>query len=130
MECANRSDFDDATSAAAKADLTVLVMGLDSSMEGEGREMIRAREKKKRLVLLTCNSGHDRKPTTCTGQSVNIYGLPGCQHELVAAVAAATTGPVVLVLMHGGAVSVAAEAASARVGAIIDTVRFDFYVNG
>ena len=66
--------FNASIAAAAAADLTVLVMGLDLTVEAEGM---------------------DRTD----------IGWPGVQADLIAAVAAASAGPVVLVIMAGGSVS-------------------------
>ncbi len=43
------------------------------------------------------------------------------QYNLVQAIEKSTAGAIVLVLMHGGGVAIPSEAASARVGAILDT---------
>jgi len=66
-------DFAGAAAAAAAADIAVLVMGIDGSVEGES---------------------HDRYETT----------LPGSQMSLINAVLATGT-PTVLVLVHGGIIS-------------------------
>jgi beta-glucosidase-like glycosyl hydrolase len=55
------------------------------------------------------SEGHDRTVLT----------MPGAQNELIAAVAAAAKGPVVLVLLCGGAVDVSAHVANAKIGAIL-----------
>lgn len=66
------SHFEDATSLAATADATVVVLGLDQGQETESRDRTH-------------------------------LGLPGLQQQLAEAVAAASKGPVVLLVLAGGA---------------------------
>lgn len=75
MAGSDTSGFAAAEDAAAKADATVLVMGLNGGQEGEG---------------------HDRTS----------IALPGVQGQLIDAVVAKAKGPVVLVVMSGGAVDI------------------------
>jgi beta-glucosidase-like glycosyl hydrolase len=82
--CDLDSDTDnvaDAVAAAKGADVAVLLVGIDATIEGEG---------------------HDR---------YNI-SLPGVQPKLLAAVLASGT-PTIVVLLHGGATSLGAEALAA-----------------
>ena len=51
-----------------------------------------------KLFTVHCSEGHDRTE----------IGLPGNQTGLIAAVAAASKGPVVLVVMTGGPVDISA----------------------
>lgn len=75
VDCKGDQFFNAAIDAARQADATVLVMGLDQSIEAEFRD---------RDGLL----------------------LPGRQQELVSKVAAASKGPIILVLMSGGPIDV------------------------
>lgn len=80
--------IDAAVDAARHADATVVVVGLDQSVEAEGLD---------RTTLL----------------------LPGRQAELVSAVARASKGPVILVLMSGGPVDIAFAQNDRNVAAIL-----------
>lgn len=75
VACTDDKLFNAAIDAARQADATILVMGLDQSIEAEFKD---------RAGLL----------------------LPGRQQELVSKVAAASKGPVTLVLMSGGPIDV------------------------
>ncbi|KAG9153151.1 hypothetical protein Leryth_012401 [Lithospermum erythrorhizon] len=86
--CNGRQQFGAAEGAARQADATVLVMGLDQSIEAEARD---------RVSLL----------------------LPGLQQELVTRVATASKGPVVLVIMSGGAVDITFAKNNPKISAII-----------
>ncbi|PKI44097.1 hypothetical protein CRG98_035509 [Punica granatum] len=88
VACSDNRLFGGAIDAAAHADATVLVMGLDQSIEAEFRD---------RAGLL----------------------LPGRQQELVSKVAAASKGPVVLVLMSGGPVDVSFAKGNPKISAIL-----------
>nr|XP_043637187.1 probable beta-D-xylosidase 2 [Erigeron canadensis] len=88
VKCKNSHLFGDAMGAARQADATVLVMGLDQTIEAEFVD---------RNGLL----------------------LPGYQQELVSKVAAASKGPVILVLMSGGPVDVSFAEHDPRIGAIV-----------
>lgn len=101
--CSNSSGIAAATAAAKAAELTVVFVGLDSTVEGEG---------------------HDRAETTCDGASRPRLGLPGCQEQLVEAVAGVTSN-VVVVYVHGGPVSSTAAMTAPGVAAVLDT-----YYNG
>ncbi|XP_021768773.1 probable beta-D-xylosidase 2 [Chenopodium quinoa] len=86
--CNDDKQFGPAITAATQADATVLIMGLDQSIEAEFRD---------RGGLL----------------------LPGRQQELVSKVAAASKGPVVLVLMSGGPVDISFAKNDPRISAIV-----------
>ncbi|CAN6373296.1 unnamed protein product [Urochloa humidicola] len=77
-----------AVDAARRADATVVVAGLDQTVEAEGLD---------RYTLL----------------------LPGRQGELISAVAKASKGPVVLVLMSGGPIDIAFAQNDPRIDAIL-----------
>lgn len=86
--CIDDRLFGPAITAATQADATVLIMGLDQSIEAEFRD---------RAGLL----------------------LPGRQQELVSKVAAASRGPIVLVLMSGGPVDVTFAKNDPKISAIL-----------
>ena len=88
MACKGKKLFNRAVEAARQADATVLLMGLDQSIEAEFKD---------RTGLL----------------------LPGRQQELVSEVAAASKGPVVLVLMSGGPIDVSFAENDKRIGGIL-----------
>ncbi|KAG6487661.1 beta-D-xylosidase 1-like [Zingiber officinale] len=88
VACAGEQPVDAAVEAARHADAVVLVVGLDLSIEAEGRD---------RFDLL----------------------LPGRQQELITAVAKASKGPTVLVLMSGGPLDVSFAEADPNVAAIL-----------
>lgn len=82
------SGIDAAVATAKQADVVVLVVGSDQSVEGES---------------------HDRTS----------IDLPGQQHELIAAVAAAGK-PTAVIVFRGGPVDITAERDNDSVGSIID----------
>jgi beta-D-xylosidase 4 len=82
-QCPNTSDISAAVTAATGADVAVLVLGLDGSIEAEGK---------------------DRTAYPCEGVYPDALALPGCQLNLLKAVGAVTK--VVLVLIHGGPVTI------------------------
>ena len=84
VKCSDKDDFDKALAIVNDADYVVAVMGLDSTVEGEGK---------------------DRLNTTCESLPVDNIGLPGCQTALVEAVIASNPR-VILVLLNGGPVSI------------------------
>ncbi|KAL9671930.1 hypothetical protein QQ045_009503 [Rhodiola kirilowii] len=88
VACTSNQQFGTAETAARGGDATVLVMGLDQTIE---------REYKDRTGLL----------------------LPGHQQELVQRVAAASKGPVILVLMSGGPIDVTFAKNNPRISSII-----------
>lgn len=88
VACSDDRLFTGAIDAATGADATVLVMGLDQSIEAEFLD---------RTDLL----------------------LPGRQQELVRKVAAASKGPVVLVLMSGGPIDVSFAKDNPKIAAIL-----------
>jgi len=83
------SGFTDAIAAAKAADLVVLALGLDGTVEGEG---------------------DDRTS----------IDLPSGQKQLVAAITAAVTRPVVAVILTGGAVDLSSLLSNSMVGAILE----------
>ncbi|CAL5014610.1 unnamed protein product [Urochloa decumbens] len=84
----NSLQLDAATKAAASADVTVLVVGADQSIERESFD---------RTSLL----------------------LPGQQPQLVSAVANASTGPCILVIMSGGPFDISFAKSSDKIAAIL-----------
>ncbi|KAL5560984.1 hypothetical protein UlMin_030731 [Ulmus minor] len=88
VACSGDQLFEAATNAASQADATILIMGLDQSIEAEFKD---------RAGLL----------------------LPGRQQELVTKVAAASKGPVVLVLMSGGPIDVTFAKNDPRISGIL-----------
>jgi xylan 1,4-beta-xylosidase len=84
----NSLQVDDATKAAASADVTVLVVGADQSVERESLD---------RTSLL----------------------LPGQQPTLVSAVANASRGPCILVIMSGGPFDISFAKDSDKISAIL-----------
>ena len=80
--------FEAAVALAQKADVTVLVVGLDQSQESED---------------------HDR----------TITDLPGVQNDLIKTVATQAKGPVIVVVMTGGAVDLTVPKSLSQVGAIL-----------
>ncbi|CAN1352995.1 Probable beta-D-xylosidase 2 [Linum perenne] len=88
VACIDDKLFGSAVDAASHADATVLVMGLDQSVEAEFRD---------RDGLL----------------------LPGRQQELASKVAAASKGPVILVLMSGGPIDVSFAKNDPKISGIV-----------
>ncbi|XP_030487865.2 probable beta-D-xylosidase 2 [Cannabis sativa] len=88
VACTGDKSFNAAIDAARQADATVLIMGLDQSIEAEFKD---------RAGLL----------------------LPGLQQELVTKVAAASKGPIILVIMSGGPIDVSFAKNDRRIGAIL-----------
>ena len=84
VKCSDKHDFDKALAIVNDADYVVAVMGLDGTVEGEGK---------------------DRLNTTCESLPVDNIGLPGCQTALVEAVISSNPR-VILVLINGGPVSI------------------------
>ena len=83
VECPDTTGFKSALELVHDADYVVLVMGLDSSVEGEG---------------------HDRAQVACESVKHDILALPGCQTELVEE-AIHLNSRVILVLINGGPLS-------------------------
>lgn len=99
VKCENNSLFSDAVEAAKEADYVVMVMGLDTDLEGEG---------------------HDRALHPCSdGTTPDILALPGCQSQLVEAVAAVHSN-VILVLVNGGPISLGDIFTMDSIGAIVE----------
>ncbi|XP_027367048.1 probable beta-D-xylosidase 2 [Abrus precatorius] len=88
VACTDDKQFSRAINAAQEADATVLVMGLDQSIEAETVD---------RTGLL----------------------LPGRQQDLVSKVAAASKGPIILVIMSGGPVDITFAKNDARIKGIL-----------
>jgi len=82
-QCPNKTDFSAAVTAATGADVTVLVLGLDGSIEAEGK---------------------DRVAYACEGALPDALALPGCQNDLLKAIGAVSK--VILVLIHGGPITI------------------------
>ena len=95
--CPDTKQVPQALSAAADADLIVFVMGLDGKIEGEG---------------------FDRVAYPCNGVDSSVFGLPGCQYQLITDVTKSLSASqtAVLVLMHGGGVATPAEAVNPAIG--------------
>ena len=87
VKCEDISKADDTLKIVDSADYVVMVMGLDQSMESEGR---------------------DRVQTQCNGINNDILDLPGCQGELVKKVIDKNS-KVILVLINGGPVSISKQ---------------------
>ncbi len=99
-KCTDTSKFKDALDIVRSADVVVMVMGIDGSIEGEG---------------------HDRVGSSCNGKSIDVLQLPGCQNEFIQQVTALNS-KVILVLMNGGPISLTNEVlGDDKVIAIIDT---------
>ncbi|RDX69859.1 Beta-D-xylosidase 1, partial [Mucuna pruriens] len=88
VACTGNQLFGSAETVARQVDATVLVMGLDQTIEAETRD---------RVGLL----------------------LPGHQQELVARVARAARGPVILVIMSGGPVDITFAVNDPKISAIL-----------
>ena len=99
-KCPDTSKFKDALDIVHSADVVVMVMGIDGSIEGEG---------------------HDRVGSSCDSKSIDVLQLPGCQNEFIQQVTALNS-KVILVLMNGGPISLTSEVlADDKVIAIIET---------
>jgi hypothetical protein len=100
VRCPDQSLFPAALAAAAAADVIVLVMGLDGTVEGEG---------------------FDRVAYPCDDVDASVVGLPGCQFNLVQAITQAMKPgqKVVLVLMHGGGVATPSEQSNPNIGVFL-----------
>ena len=99
-KCDDTSKFKDALDIVRSADVVVMVMGIDESIEGES---------------------HDRVGSSCNGKSIDVLQLPGCQNEFIQQVTALNS-KVILVLMNGGPISLTNEILDDdKVIGIIDT---------
>ena len=98
VACSKKSDIQAAADAAKQADCVVMVLGLNSGLEGEG---------------------HDRKQTSCEGVAVPLLGLPGCQSELVEAVTQVNPR-VFVVLINGGPLSIEGLLSNKKVLGILE----------
>ena len=83
-KCEDMSKFEEALDLCMDNKLVVMVMGMDQSIESEGR---------------------DRGLTNCYGLSNDVLGLPGCQSVLVER-ATARSQRVILVIINGGPISI------------------------
>ena len=83
-KCEDMSKFEEALDLCTDNKLVVMVMGMDQSIESEGR---------------------DRGLTNCYGLSNDVLGLPGCQSILVER-ATARSQRVILVIINGGPISI------------------------
>lgn len=84
VKCPDTSEFSKALDLVHDADYVIAVMGLDTSVEGEG---------------------HDRAKTSCQSEQQDVLALPGCQTELIDQVIGYNS-KVILVLINGGPVSI------------------------
>ncbi len=84
-KCEDTSKFNDALKLAMGSDVVIAVMGLDGSIEGEGR---------------------DRVKTNCNGAPIDNLALPGCQEQLLDQLSTLHIPfGVILVLINGGPVT-------------------------
>jgi hypothetical protein len=98
VKCPDDKSFPTALQTAASADVIVFVMGLDGTVEHEG---------------------FDRIAYPCNGVNASVFGLPGCQFQLIQEVTKAMTPnqKAILVLMHGGGVATPSEDTNPAIGA-------------
>ena len=82
--CTDTSLFEEALDVVHNADFVIMVMGLDQSIEREGR---------------------DRPSTNCMSDVMDNLALPGCQEKLIENVISYNPR-VILVLINGGPVSI------------------------
>ena len=90
--------FSDAVDAAKGADCVFMVMGLDQSVEMEGK---------------------DRASHACESMKRSAIGLPGCQHDLISAIEE-VNNKIVLILLNGGPLTIVKEDRSHKVRAIVE----------
>ena len=83
VKCETKDSFNDALQIAKLADYVVMVMGLDETVEAEGR---------------------DRVHVPCDGAAYDVLEPPGCQNALVQQVAELNS-QIILVLINGGPLS-------------------------
>ena len=83
MACSTTALISDAVAIAEGADLVILAIGLDGTVEGEKLEC-----RSSFLINYTTLIGemHDRVPLPCNGVNANEFELPGCQYQLVEAI--------------------------------------------
>lgn len=65
--------------------------------------------------------GFDRIAYPCDGVNASVFGLPGCQFNLVEAITKAMKPGqrVVMVLMHGGGVATPSEITNSNIGKLV-----------
>ena len=98
VKCEDKDGFDDALKITKSADLVIMVMGLDETVEAEGR---------------------DRVHVPCDGAAYDILEPPGCQNSLVRQVSEVNSN-IVVVLINGGPVSLSQIFTNAAVVGIIE----------
>ena len=99
VKCEDMSNFEEALDLCMDNKLVIMVMGLDQTVESEGR---------------------DRGLTNCYGLSNEVLGLPGCQSVLVERATVRSTR-VILVIINGGPISLPDSIFySSGIGAIIE----------
>jgi len=90
--------FSEAVDAAKGADCVFMVMGLDQSVEQEGK---------------------DRASYSCGSTNKSAIGLPGCQHDLISAIEE-VNDKIVLILLNGGPLTIVEEDQSDKICAIVE----------
>ena len=98
VKCENKDSFSGALEIAKSADYVIMVMGLDQTVEAEGR---------------------DRVHVPCDGAAYDVLEPPGCQNALVQQVAELSSN-IILVLINGGPVSLSQLYPSRAVIGIIE----------
>ena len=83
VKCETKDGFSDAVQIVKSADYVIMVMGLDKTVEAEGR---------------------DRVHVPCGGTSYDVLEPPGCQNALVQLISEFNSN-IVLVLINGGPLS-------------------------
>ena len=83
VKCENKDGFGEALQIAKSADYVIMVMGLDQTVEAEGR---------------------DRVHVPCDGAAYDILEPPGCQNSLVRQVSELNRN-IIVVLINGGPLS-------------------------
>ena len=83
VKCETKDGFSDAIQIAKSADCVIMVMGLDHTVEAEGR---------------------DRVHVPCGGAAYDVLEPPGCQNALVQLISEVNSN-IVLVLINGGPLS-------------------------
>ena len=83
VKCESTDGFNDAVQIAKSADYVVMVMGLDQTVEAEGRDRVRV---------------------PCSGAAYDVLEPPGCQNALVQQISELNSN-IIIVLINGGPVS-------------------------
>ena len=96
--CSPFVDFIDAVDAAKGADGVFMVMGLDGSIDSEGK---------------------DRASHSCNLADHSAIDLPGCQHDLVSAIEEVNDN-IVLILLNAGSLTIVEEDQSDKVRATVE----------